>query len=150
MQETLNYGTKKKSVLYPKDLHTAHDRAAAQINVKKDKITCRNFALAYERINSFPNYSRDGLVIVYPSSLDDLAAEGTALCHCVANYAGRVAKKECIIVFVRRTDAPDKPYFTAEVKNGRIVQLRGFQNCEAPPEVQTFTYEWERRVLQAA
>ena len=146
----LSYAAMNKSVLYPKDLHAAHDRAAAQLKAKADAITRRNFTLAYQRISDAPDYTSDGLTILLPASPEELAAEGSALHHCVGSYTDRVAKKECIIVFVRRADEPQKPYFTAEIRDGRIVQLRGLKNCEPTPEVRAFADTWERTILQAA
>lgn len=146
----LNYATMDKSVLYPKNLRTAHDRAAKQVKIRADKLTRRNFRLAYQRISGALDYTSGGMTIVLPSTPDELAAEGSALHHCVGGYADRVARKECIIVFVRRTDEPQKPYYTAEIRDGRVVQLRGLQNCDPTPEVQAFSDAWERAVLRAA
>ena len=146
----LNYATMDKSVLYPKNLRAAHDRAAAQLKAKADRITRRNFKLAYQRISDSLDYTSDGMTIVLPSTPDELAVEGSALHHCVGGYADRVAKKECIIVFVRRTDEPQKPFYTAEIRDGRVVQLRGLKNCDPTPEVQAFTDAWEKTVLRAA
>ena len=150
MQGKLNYATKNKSVRYPPNLHIAHDRAAANLKTKHDSVTRRNFKLAYQRISRAPNYAKNGLTIVLPSSLDDLTVEGRSLHHCVGSYANRVAKKECIIVFVRRCAEPEKPYYTAEIQDGRVVQLRGLQNCEPTPEVQAFADAWEQNVLRTA
>lgn len=150
MEARLNYATLNKSVLFPKDLHTAHDKAAAQLTTSADSITRRNFTLAYQRISAALGYASGGMMIMLPSSPDDLTAEGRALQHCVGGYAGRVAKQECIIVFVRRCEEPEKPYYTAEIRDGRIVQLLGLQNCNPTPEVQAFADAWEKTVLRAA
>lgn len=146
----LNYATKDKSVLFPKNLHAAHDRAAAQVKVRANALMRRNFKLAYQRIYDTLDYTSEGMMIVLPTSPEELAAEGRALHHCVGSYADRVANKECIIVFVRRCDKPQEPYYTAEIRDGRVVQLRGLKNCAPTPEVQAFSDAWERAVLRAA
>ena len=150
IQAKLNYATIGKSILFPYDLTISHDKVAAQLKTKHNKVTRRNFKLAYQRISRVPGYTRNGLTIVLPSSLDDLTTEGRALHHCVGGYADRVANRECIIVFVRRCDEPDIPFYTAEIRDGLIVQLRGLQNCEPTPEVQAFADAWEQTVLRAA
>ena len=150
IQGKLNYATMNKSILFPHDLTISHDRAAEQLRVKHNKVTRRNFKLAYQRISRAPNYAKNGLTIVLPSSLDDLTVEGRSLHHCVGGYADRVANQECIIVFVRRCDEPEVPFYTAEIQGGRIVQLRGLQNCEPTPAVQAFADVWEQTVLRAA
>lgn len=150
MEAGLNYATMNKSTLFPKNLHTAHDRTTTRFRENADEITRRNFALAYERISGALDYASGGMMIMLPSSPDDLTAEGRALQHCVGSYAGRVAKHECIIVFVRRCEEPEKPYYTAEIRDGRVVQLLGLQNRNPTPEVQAFADAWEKTVLRAA
>ena len=146
----LNYSTGSKSVLFPKDLSAAHDRTAKQVKILADKLMRRNFKAAMERIMGQLDYCCDGLTVMLPTSPEELSAEGIALHHCVGSYADRVARQECIIVFIRHEDDVSTPFYTAEVRNGKIVQLRGLQNCAPTPEVQTFADAWQRDVLQAA
>ncbi len=80
---------------------------------------------------------------VLPGGEDDLKAEGQALHHCVATYAGRVEKGETLIVFIRKESEPDKPYFTMEWR-GKIIQCRGARNCDPPAEVRAFETEFEK------
>lgn len=146
---TLDYAAKSKSVLFPKDLQKAHDQAAKQVKLQHDELTRRNFEEAYRRITGRLDFTQDGLQIVYPTSLKSLKEEGSALHHCVGTYGDRIANRECIVLFLRRCSEPEKPYYTIEVRDGHIVQLRGLQNCAATPEVQRFADAWERSVLQA-
>lgn len=146
---TLDYAAKSKSILFPKDLKKAHDRAAKQVKLQHDELTRRNFEEAYRRITGRLDFTQDGLQIVYPKSLKSLKEEGSALHHCVGGYGDRIAKRECIVLFLRRYSAPDKPFYTMEIRDGHIVQLRGLQNRDATPEVQRFADAWERNVLQA-
>ena len=91
-------------------------------------------AAALERLS----YALDGLLIRPCASEAELRAEGRALHHCVGGYVDRVAKKECIILFLRQCEDVDKPFFTVEVRGGKVVQVRGMRNCDATPEVKTF------------
>ncbi len=91
----------------------------------------------------------DGMKIVCPTVPDDVVAEGHALHHCVGGYVDRVAKRECIILFLRRCSEEKKPFYTIEVKNRRVVQVRGMKNCSATPEVYKFMERWEKKVLNA-
>ncbi len=145
----LDYAAKSKSVLFPKDLQKAHDRAAKQVKLQHDKLARRNFKEAYRRITGHLDFTCGGLQVVYPKSLKALAEEGSALQHCVGNYGDRIANRECIILFLRRCSEPEKPFYTMEVRDGHITQLRGLQNCAPTPEVQRFAEAWERSVLQA-
>ncbi len=45
---------------------------------------------------------------------NELIAEGKALHHCVANYAQDHAEGKTAIFFIRKTSAPDEPFYTLE------------------------------------
>lgn len=67
---------------------------------------------------TFGNYS-----IVIPKETKDIIDEGANMHHCVGNYVNNVLNKQTYIVFVRRTDTPDKCYITAQVHtNGTLGQ----------------------------
>ena len=83
-----------------------------------------------------------------PATPEELAAEGSALHHCVGSYADRVARKECLILFLRQCGNENKPFYTVEVRNGEVVQVRGMGNCDPTPEVAQFMERWERQVLR--
>ena len=70
--------------------------------------------------------------------------EGKALSHCVgsARYTQDHANGKTTIIFVRSKDEPDKPFFTLEYKDGRIVQIRGKHNLSAPEEIQQAADKW--------
>lgn len=87
--------------------------------------------------------------LLLPATPEELAAEGNAPHHCVGGYADRVAKKECIILFLRQCSDLAKPFFTVEVRGGKVVQVRGMKNCPATPEVAAFMARWERQILRA-
>ena len=102
-------------------------------------------SIRYQKI-----FERDGMKIVVPATPGELASEGNALHHCVGSYGGRVAKKECMILFLRHCSDETKPYYTIEVRGQGVVQVRGVGNCEATPEVQKFIDAFRLRVLQGS
>lgn len=85
-----------------------------------------------------------GLVLVVPASAQEIKAEGEALHHCVGSYVEKVAKGITQIFFVRKAKEPDKPYFTMEWKDGKVVQCRGLRNCGMPTEVKAFVSAFEK------
>ena len=146
----MEYPMKNNFVLFPNDLQAAHDRVQRRAKIK-DSIQLReDFAAAMKAIAGHLDFEMYGMKIVMPASPDDIVAEGQALRHCVGSYVDRVAKHESIILFLRMADAPDRPFFTIEVKNRHIVQTRGLQNRDATPEVRAFVDRFERQVLMAA
>ena len=81
-------------------------------------------------------YEGKELMIRQPSSFDEIVNEGARLHHCVAGYAERHALGKLHIMFIRRKDDPEKPYYTMEVDTkGEIVQVRGDRNCDPTEEV---------------
>ena len=81
-------------------------------------------------------YADDTLLIRQPRSMGEIIMEGKLLHHCVGGYAERHARGKLHIMFIRRKEEPEKPYFTMEVStSGVIVQVRGLRNCDPPDEV---------------
>lgn len=150
MSERLGDDLTNTFVLFPKNLTEAHDTAAARQKIKLTKELRRDFRIAYKRVMSHLDFEQDGLKMVYPSDPEEIIHEGQELHHCVANYVDKVAKKECLILFLRHCDAPEKSFYTVEVRNRKVEQVRGYKNQDPTPEVSSFMAAWESHVLQAA
>ena len=150
MCEQEDYDLKNEFVLFPKDIQKAHDRTSRHIKLKADAKMRRDFKTACKRIQNQLDFEQDGMKILYPATPEDIVAEGHALHHCVGGYVDRVAKKECIILFLRQTEELDKPFYTIEVRNQKVTQVRGDHNCEATENVVLFMEQWEKQVLQSS
>ena len=105
-----NYDMRNSFVLYPKDLQKSHDKVARRIKMKADAKMRRDFKAAYNSIMQRMDFEMDGMKIVYPATPDEIIAEGHALHHCVGGYVDRVAKKECIILFLRKSKEESKHF----------------------------------------
>lgn len=90
-----------------------------------------------------------GLILVVPRTGAEIKAEGEALHHCVGSYVQRVAEGKTNIFFIRKANEPEKPYFTMEWNNNKVVQCRGMSNCGMPPEVEAFTKAFEKKMLDS-
>lgn len=143
----LGYDMKNSFILYPKDLQKSHDKAMHRKKNKENAKHKREFTAIYRQIAGKLDFEDNGMKIVYPSKPDDMIAEGHALHHCVDIYVSRVAKKECVILFLRQCSDESKPFYTIEVRGNKAVQVRGIGNCSMTPEVQKFIKAWERHVL---
>lgn len=146
----LGYDTSNDFVLYPKDLREAHDLATGRLKAEADARLRHAFEAAMEAAAERMAFEAGDIRVVLPASPDDLIAEGHELRHCVGGYADRVARRECVILFIRRAEEPDKPFYTMEIRNGKVVQVRGRGNHAPTPEVEKFLAQWERQVLRAA
>lgn len=147
MCEQQNYDMKNSFILYPRDLQQTHDRLSARIQAKLDAKQRRSFIAAYRSIVAHLDFEMEGLTIVYPQKPEDIEAEGNSLHHCVGSYTSRVAEKKCIILFLRQTANPEKSFYTIEVRDHKVAQVRGMQNCAPTPEVKQFMGAWESEVL---
>ena len=144
------YNMKDKSVLFPKNCATAHDREAERIQKINDAQKNKAFGMAYAGFARKAVLSNEELQIVCPKRVNDLVAEGRTLHHCVGSYIDRVAEGRCLIVFVRRVEEPKKPYVTVEVRDGKIAQIHGDHNSDPTEEVKKFVDLWSRKVLPMA
>lgn len=145
--EKLGYDMKNSFVLRPKDLQKEHDRAARRLKHKADAKMKRDFIAFYKRIGRLYDFEKRGMKIIYPNSPSDVVFEGHTLHHCVGSYTDRVAKHECLILFLRKCSDETKPFYTVEVRDQKVVQVRGMKNCAMTPEVQDFITAWEQQVL---
>lgn len=145
----LGYDMKNNFVLYPKDLQKSHDKTAKRVKHKTDAKMKRDFIEIYKHLAGKFDFEQNGLKIVCPTVPDDVVAEGHKLHHCVGsgNYIDRVAKHECIILFLRKCSDESKPYYTIEVRDHKVIQVRGMKNCEMTPDVEKFISAWEQQVL---
>lgn len=147
MCKEAGYDMNKRSVLFPEHCRTAHDEVQRYCRWLHTQKMRENFAKAYLAVNKKICYRRKGLQIVCPSTPEDLVQEGKNLHHCVGGYAERVANGQCLIVFLRHTEEPEKPFYTIEVRGDRVEQVHGDHNSNPTQEVEQFIAQWQKRVL---
>lgn len=116
-----------KPTLYSSYLKQTHDITSRNYEVKLTEEQAEMFENAYKDFKSFVTEDKT-YSIVRPKNADDVKHEGSALNHCVASYISKVLKRNCLIVFLRKTKATDKPLVTIEIENKAIVQARGASN----------------------
>ena len=128
---------------YPKSLKKDHDIARLNYKINSDKITQRVF----EKVTSDYGYKNlefknKNFCVLSPQSPSDLVKEGDSLSHCVSSYIKDVCDERCKIYFIRSVEDMDTPLLTVEVRNNRIVQVRGkFNRCANEIE-RDFIYQW--------
>nr|DAL03911.1 MAG TPA: PcfJ like protein [Caudoviricetes sp.] len=145
---TLGLDMHDREVLLPKDLNAAHRRTIAQVKHRANEAKRAAFHKQSEKLEKW-RYEKGGLLIRPAADADELIAEGASLHHCVGGYADRMADGETAIFFVRRSDAPEEPYYTLELRNRSVVQCRTLHNAsyEANQTVHDFVTEWLRDVV---
>ena len=152
MCKELKYDLNNTFVLFPKDLTQAHDNCVEKINQKKErkaKAEARKQAKAYANlkekyVEKFA-FENDNFTIVVPDSTDAISKEGQDLHHCVGTYVARVSRGDSIILFVRKTKAIDKSYYTMEIIGDEMTQCRGFGNKHCTVEVKKFIKDFAKK-----
>jgi len=81
----------------------------------------------------------DDYILIAPKSADDLYVEGKTLNHCVFQYVDRIARKETAVLFVRKKKYIDKPFYTVEIRNGKVTQCRSTNNQDPAKVAEYFT-----------
>jgi hypothetical protein len=133
-------------VLFPKNLYNAHQKSIKQRKLQADELTNKKIA---DRAQSLQKYcfTYHNLLIRPAVSFQELIDEGKALQHCVGTYAEMYADGRTTILFIRKLVKPDKPYFTVEVRNQLVDQVRGFKNCDPDKQVNEFVTAFTKAKL---
>jgi len=144
----LGLDIRKNKILFPIDFGEEHQRLSDAIEVKENTKKDKRIRIAGIRKTGMKSaYEADGLLIRPAVSVTELKQESSQLGHCVKQYADRIIRKETTILFVRKSENPNESYFTVELKDGKVTQLRGNKNCEPPEEVKDFVDKWLDEVI---
>lgn len=148
MQRKIQRGLPEE-LRYPKNLQRAHDLAVIRQKEKTDKETNEKI-VAYAQTLAWLSWEDEetGLLIRAAASQEELIKEGKILSHCVGTYAKSVSERKTCILFIRKIEDPEIPFFTLEYKNGEVVQNRGKSNCARTPEVITFEEKWLQHIKE--
>lgn len=137
--EKLGYDIKEPSVLYPSDLGIAHRRTSGLVKIENNHAVEQAIQDKYEQLHKACEWNNDKYAIVMPKCADEIINEGAILNHCVGSYCERVANGKSIILFLRKIDDLDKPFYTLEIRPNMhkfdFVQCRGFKNADPPKEI---------------
>lgn len=141
LDDTKNFRASFKDVDSIKDMH---DSAALIYNMKKDEINAKKFE---ERSKGWKKWTYDcgDYMVISPEKPEELAHEGFELHHCVKTYIKKVSEGVTNIVFIRKKDESNTPFFTAEISNeGYIEQIHGLcnRNLETEPDLVPFVKKW--------
>lgn len=140
---TLHYDLHDTAICMTRDFQAMHERMSAIIKFNADQKTRMAFSEHYAERKAL-EYSSGNLILRQPESIEEIADEGAALNHCVGGYAERHANGKLHILFIRTVDKPDVPYYTMELSTeGKIIQVRGFRNCDMTPEVGAFVERYK-------
>lgn len=135
-----------ENILFPPDLHKAHQNTIKQIKIKANKVFDKKIRKRAKALKKY--YFKDFDLLIRPvNSCIELIEEGTTLNHCVGGYAERYAEGKIDILVIRKTSEPDKPYYTVEINKGEVRQCRGNKNCSPSDDVTRFMESFKEQKL---
>ena len=142
-----------------RDLVGFHDALVVKIN----RLDAKKQAAEYEK--KYPGITQaiaglkkyewtDGAyAVIAPSEVADILAEGRSLNHCVTNdrYFERMAKEQSYILFLRRADKLDVPWYTLEVEPGGVIRQKrthwNRQEKDLEP-AKAFLHRWQQEIVK--
>lgn len=134
----------KESVLFPKDLYTAHQNTIKQIKYQEDKALDKQIKKREEVINSKYSFEDEKYLIRAVTSTKEIIDEGKELHHCVGGYSKSHANGKTNILVIREKNNIDKPFYTMEINRNVIIQVRGKRNCPPTEELNNFLDEFKK------
>lgn len=102
-------------------------------------------AKLYDQRKEKFEYADDNFSIVVPEEMNKITKEGVYLHHCVGGYISRVAEGRTNILFLRRSEEIEIPFFTIEVNNhNEVIQIHGLYNrwLGNEPDAVKFVIDW--------
>lgn len=121
-----------------------HDEIQYWVTFYQDESKTELFAKAVERVIPL-EYKNEkfGLQIVAPRTVAELKTEGSVLSHCVASFVDPIIGNTENVMFIRKINDPNSPYFTLALDNrGNIEQVHCYHNGALSTEAQLHAYEW--------
>jgi hypothetical protein len=131
-----------KAKLFPGSLKKEHDIAVFAYRAVKIEIDQREFAERAKK-NKVYEFETKKFVVIIPETPQEVVEEANAQRNCLRSYIERVKNGETVVAFVRTKADPDKTFLSAEIRNGRLIQLKGY--CNSDPrtkEIVAFMNEW--------
>lgn len=102
-------------------------------------------AKLYDQRKEKFEYADDNFSIVVPEEMNKITKEGVYLHHCVGGYISRVAEGRTNILFLRKNEEIDIPFFTIEINNhNEVIQIHGLYNrwLGNEPDAVKFVIDW--------
>ena len=142
--------------LYPKQFRRMHDLRIAEMHSlreRRDAELHKNFLKDFRKAAAglqWCEYAGDDYLILIPKKVRDLQHEGKVLCHCVGKmgYDAKMVTGTSFIAFLRKADAPEKPFVTIEfgMQEKRILQCYGKNDSRPEQSAIDFANDWAKKI----
>lgn len=154
MAAGLDYNLQDEWVLYPKNLKERHEelieeQREREIQMEEVKDNAKDDLFReFQKRDSYLEMETDSFILRLPKRIHEIRKEGQYLHHCVATYIERVARGKTTILFLRKKEAPNTPFYTMEVSGGKMIQCRAKYNGDMTKEVKAFVDLFKKTKLR--
>jgi len=148
MAKKIGFNLEDKYIKFPSSLKKEHDKAIFAYKVVEDDLKKKEF-IEKSIINKKYEYENDSFIVIVPMSPDEVIHEGQVQKHCVASYVDRIQKGETCVCFLRKKECVEKEYFTCEIYQDTIWQVKGYcnylPNKYSDAELIKFIDDWAKK-----
>ncbi|WOO34924.1 PcfJ domain-containing protein [Anaerocolumna sp. AGMB13020] len=159
MANRLKMDTKIELVYKPRNLIKSHDKfvklCGGQEIAKRAGEIAEKFPNVDEiclSVKEKYEFSDEKYAILAPSKIEDIITEGQILGHCLDGsdrYFERIQIRESYIVFLRKKEELDRPYYTLEIEPGGAVRQKRTVGDKQNPDFQEarkFIEKWQKEI----
>lgn len=160
MAERLHYDTSDEIVYRVHKLRQRHDELVLQGEAGSLEEQAEKMAAKYPHVDAICMelqnkyaYADEEYTVLAPQDIFEIIKEGRMLHHCVGNdgagerYYDRMERRESFIMFLRRTEEPNDPYYTLEIEpDGTVRQKRTLfdRQYEDIEQATEFLIKWQK------
>ena len=160
MAERLHIDTSDDIIYRARKLRQRHDELVIQCEAGSLELQAENMDKKYPHVRSICEelqkkyaYADEDYLVIAPQNTFDIIKEGRMLHHCVGNdgagerYYDRIERRESFIMFLRRAEEPEDPYYTLEIEpDGTVRQKRTLfdRQHEDIEQATEFLQKWQK------
>ena len=160
MAERLHIDTSDEIIYRARKLRQRHDELVIQCEAGSLELQAENMDKKYPHVRSICEelqkkyaYADEDYLVIAPQNTFDIIIEGRMLHHCVGNdgagerYYDRIERRESFIMFLRRAEEPEDPYYTLEIEpDGTVRQKRTLfdRQHEDIEQATEFLQKWQK------
>ena len=164
MAQRLHIDTSDEIIYRVRKLRQRHDELVIQCEAGSLELQAEKMAEKYPNVDGICRelqkkytYAEEEYMVVAPENIFAIIKEGRMLHHCVGNdgsgerYYERMERRESFILFLRRTDEPEDPYYTLEIEpDGTVRQKRTLfdRQHEDIEQATDFLRRWQKVIAE--
>jgi DNA-directed RNA polymerase subunit RPC12/RpoP len=161
MAKRLKMDTSDAIIYRCRKLRQRHDELVKRFQSKELAMQAAEYAVKYPNVDEICKslkkkyeFANDKYIVLAPSGIEDIIAEGEALSHCGGKsdrYFERIEVNESYVLFLRKASEPDKPYYTLDIEPcGTVRQKRTYYDRQNPDikDAENFLKAWQKEITK--